>query len=116
MCERDSVCEVAVCEGDDGEHAGARSRVSEYECHGMVCECHGTWELERESATETATKEGQGPSSGRSCFGDRAGFAWQRARGSGRAAHEAAACSAARVKPGPETPAVDVANPATDKS
>jgi len=38
VCERDSVCEVAVCTGDDGGHAGARSRVSECECHGMLCE------------------------------------------------------------------------------
>jgi len=64
------------------------------ECHDMVCV--------RGMATTTAPdKEGQRPSSGRSCFGDCAGFARQRARGSGRAAHEAAACSAARVKPGP---------------
>ena len=62
-------------------------------------------------ATEMATNEGQGPGSGRSCFGNRAGFARQRARGSGCAAHEAASYSAARVKPGPETPAVDVADP-----
>ena len=54
----------------------------------------------------------QGPSSGHSCFGNRAGFTQQRARGSCRAAHEAAACSSARVKPGPETYAVDVADPA----
>ena len=94
MCERDSVCEVAVCKGDDGGHAGTRNSMPECECHGEVCERRGTWEFVRESATEMAT-DGQMPSSGRSCFGDRAGFARQRARGSGRAAHEAAACSAA---------------------
>jgi len=55
----------------------------------------------------TAT-DGQGTSSGRSYFGDRAGFARRRARGSGRAAHKTATCSLAGVKPGPETPAVDV--------
>ena len=113
VCERDSVCEVAVCKGDDGGHAGARSRMPE--CHDGVCEHRGTWELERESATKTATDR-QRPSSSRSYFEDRAGFARQRARGSGRAAHEAAACSPARVKPGPETPVVDVADPATDRS
>jgi len=56
----------------------------------------------------TTATDGQRPGSGCSCFGDRAGFAWQRARGSGCAAHEAAACTSVRVKPGPETPAVDV--------
>ena len=46
VSERPSVtaCEVAVCEGDDGGHAGARSRVSECECHGMVCERRDTQE------------------------------------------------------------------------
>jgi len=90
-----------VCERDDGRHAGTRNRMSECECHVEVCERRGTWEFVRESATEMATDEGQGPGSGRSCFGNRAGFARQRARGSGRAEHEAAACSPARVKPGP---------------
>ena len=46
-CERDSVCEDAVCEGDDGWHAGARSRVSESECNGEVCESRDTREFER---------------------------------------------------------------------
>ncbi len=63
-------------------------------------------------ATETAPDEGQGPSSGRSCFGDRAGFAQQRARGSCRASHEAATCASARVKSGPETPRWIQADPA----
>ena len=109
------MCEVAVCKGDDGGHAGARGRVAECECHGMVCERRDTQVCVGGMATKTAT-EGQRPSSGSSCIGNRAGFARQRARGSGRAAHEAAACSAAQVKPGPETPAVDVADPATDRS
>ncbi len=65
----------------------------------------------RESATETATDEGQRPSSGRSYFGDRAGFAQQRARGPCCASHEAATCAPAQVRSGPETPAVDVADP-----
>ena len=103
------MCEVAVREGDDGGHARTRSRVSECECHGEVCERRGTFV--RESATKTAT-DGQRPSSGRSYFEHHAGFARQRARGSSRAAHEAAMCAAAQVKPGPETPAVDVAYPA----
>ena len=62
--------------------------------------------------TTTATDEGQGSSSGRSCIGDRAGFARRRARGSCRAAHEAATCAPAGVKPGPETYAANVADPA----
>ena len=107
--ERDSVREVAVCKGDDGGHAGARSRMSE--CHDKVCECRDTQECVRGMETTSAT-EGQRLSSGRSCIENRAGFARQRARGSGRAAHEAAMCAAARVKPGPETYAVNVAHPA----
>ena len=63
---RDSVCEVAVCERDDGRHAGTRNRMSECECHVEVCERRGTWEFMRESATEMATDEGLGPGSGRS--------------------------------------------------
>jgi len=94
------VCEVAVREGDGGWYAGERSRISEWKCHVKVCERRGTWEFVRESAMKTAT-DGQRLSSGRSCIGNRAGFARQRARGSGRAVPEAAACSAARVKPGP---------------
>ena len=77
-----------------------------------VCKHRDTQECEREMATTTAPDEGQGPRSGRSCFGDRAGFAQQRARGSCRASHEASACTPARVKSGPETPALDVADPA----
>ena len=67
-------------------------------------------EFERENAMETttATVEGQRPSSGRSCNRNRAGFARRRARDSDRAWHEAATCSFAGVRPGPETPAVDV--------
>ena len=110
------MCEVAVCEGDDGGHAGARNRMSESECHGMVCERRNTQECVRGMETTTVTFEGQGPSSGRSCIGDRAGFAQWRARGSCRAAHEAATCALAGVKPDPETCAVNVADPATDKS
>ena len=116
LCVRGTACEVAVCEGDGGRHAGARDRMSESECNGVVCECRdmqvcvgGT------EAMETAT-EGQRPSGGRSCYGNRAGFARRRARGSCCAAHKAATCSVARVKPGPETHAVDVADPATDRS
>ena len=109
------MCEVAVCKGDDDRHAGTRNRMSRCECHVEVCERRGTWEFVRESATEMAT-DGQRPSSGRSCFGDRAGFIRQRARGSCRASHETAACASARMKPGPETPTVDVADPVTDRS
>ena len=58
------------------------------------------------------TIERQRPSSGCSCNGDHAGLAQQRASGSGRATHETPTCSAARVRPGPGTHAVDVADPA----
>ena len=97
-CVRDSVCEVAVREGDDGGHAGARSRVSEWKCPGMLCERRDTQECVGRMSMAT---ERHGPSSGRSYFENRAGFARRRVRGSCRAAHEAAASSAARVKPGP---------------
>ena len=104
-----------MCEGDDGGHAGTRSRVSRCECNDMVCERRATRECECVGgmATETTATDGQGPSSGRSCIGDRAGLAQQ--RGSDHAAHEAAMCSLAGVEPGPETPEVNVADPTTDK-
>ena len=83
----------------------------------MVCESRDTREFERVCGkeTETAPVKGQGPGSGRSFNGDRAGLAQQRACGPGRATHETPTCSAAGVKPGPETCAVNVADPATDK-
>ena len=99
------MCEVAVCEGDDRRYAGERNRIPMSECHGGVCERRDTQVCV--GGMETAT-EGQRPSSGRSYFGNRAGLAQRRARGLGRAAHETATCSLAGVKPGPETPAVDV--------
>ncbi len=104
------MCKRAIRKGDDGGHVRACSRVSQRECD-VVCERRDTQESVREVGTTTATG-GQGPSSGCSCFGDRAGLAQQRARGSCRASHETATCSAAGVKPGPGTPAVDVAYPA----
>ena len=98
------MCEVAVCEGDDGRHARACSRVSrgEYECNVVVCESRDTREFECEDGTETktATVEGQKPSSGGSFIGDRAGFTRQREGGPCRATHETPTCSAARVRPG----------------
>ena len=116
------MCEVAVCKGDVGGHARACSRVSrcEWEFNGEQSGrrntqvCVGRMEYERENAkeTKTATFERQGPSSGSSCNGDRAGLAQQRACGLCRATHETPTCSAARVRPGPETHAVDVADPA----
>ena len=57
--------------------------------------------------TKTAPDKGQGPCSGRSCFGNSAGFARQRTRGVCCASHKAATCAPTRVKSGPETPAVD---------
>ena len=62
--------------------------------------------------TETATVERQGPGSGCSFIGDRAGLAQQRACGPCRATHDTPTCSAAGVRPGPGMPAVDVADPA----
>ena len=62
--------------------------------------------------TTTATVEGQKPGSGGSFNWDRAGSTQQRTGGPCRATHEAPTCSAARVRPGPETRAVDVADPA----
>ena len=112
------MCEVAVCKGDVGGHARACSRVCQCECIGEVCKrrntqvCVGRMEFERESATTTATIERQRPSSGRSFNGDRAGFTRRRACGPCRATHETPTCSAAGVRPGPGTPAVDVADPA----
>ena len=41
---------------------------------------------------------------------------WHSSERAGRATHETPTCSAAGVKPGPETYAVNVADPATDKS
>ena len=78
----------------------------------MVCKCRDTQECVRRMATKTASDEGQRPSSGRSYFEDRAGLERQRARGLGRASHEAAACAAVRVKSGPETPRWIRADPA----
>ena len=105
-----------MCKGDVGGHARACSRVSrgEYECNVVVCESRDTREFECESGTETktATFEGQKLGSGGSFIGDRAGFTRQRTCGPCRATHETPTCSAARVRPGPETHAVDVADPA----
>ena len=101
------MCEVAICEGDDSGHARSCSRVSRCECNGKVSESRNTQVCVDRMETTTAT-DGQGPSSGRSCKGDRAGLAQQRERGSDRAWHETPTCSFAGVKPGPETPAVDV--------
>ena len=53
------MCEVAVCEGDDGRHAGARSRVSESECHGMVCERRDTQVCVGGVETTTASDKGR---------------------------------------------------------
>ena len=78
----------------------------------MVSESRDTRELERENAMETTATGERKPSSGCSCNGDRAGFARQRVGGPGRATHETPTCSAAGVRPGPGTPAVDVADPA----
>ena len=77
------MCEVAVCKGDVGGHARTCSRVSrgEYECNGVQSESRDMREFERVDwkETTTATFERQGPGSGFSCNGDRAGLAQQRA-------------------------------------
>jgi len=101
------VCEVAVCKGDDGGHAGTCSRISRCEFNGVQSERRDTQVCVDCMETTTAT-DGQEPSSGCSCNGDRAGFTRRRARDSDSAWHETPTCSAAGVKPGPETPAVDV--------
>ena len=110
------MCEVAVYKGDGGRHARACGRVSrgECECNGVQNESHDTRECERESGveTKTATVARQKPSSGGSCDWDHPGSARQRAGGLCRATYETPACSAARVRPGPGTHTVDVADPA----
>jgi len=58
------------------------------------------------------TVAGQKPGSGGSFIWDRAGSTRQRADGPCCATHETPTCSAARVRPGPEMHAVDVADPA----
>ena len=80
----------------------------------MQYESRDTREFKRESGmeTETATVARQKPGSGGSCNRDRAGSTRQRAGGPCRATDETPTCSAARVRPGPETHAVDVADPA----
>ena len=62
--------------------------------------------------TTTATVAGQMPGSGGSCIGDRPGSTRQRTGGPCCATGETPACTAAKVRPGPETHAVDVADPA----
>ena len=80
----------------------------------MQYESRDTREYECEDgvATATATVERQMPGSGGSSNWDRPGSAQQRAGGPCRATDETPTCSAARVGPGPETHAVDVADPA----
>ena len=112
VCEN-SVCEVAVCKGDGGGHARACGRVSrceyEWEFGGEQFESRDTRECECESRMETATATmaGQMPGSGGSSIRDRAGSTQQRAGGPCRATDETPACTAAKVRPGPETHAVD---------
>ena len=110
------MCEVAVYKGDVGGHARACGRVSqceyEWEFNGVQSGRRGTQVCENGMETETATVERQKPGSGGSFDWDRAGSARQRTDGPCRATHETPTCSAARVRPGPETHAVDVADPA----
>ena len=63
-------------------------------------------------ATATATVAEQMPGSGGSFIWDRAGSTRQRTGGPCRATDETPTSTAARVRPGPETHAVDVADPA----
>ena len=108
------MCEVAVCKGDVGGHARACSRISRCECesNGVQSGRRDTQVCVGRVETKTATVEGQKPGSGGSCNWDRAGFTRQRTDGPCRATHETPMCSAARVRPGPGTHAVDVADPA----
>ena len=117
MCgKKDSVCAVAVHTGDVGRYARACGRVSrceyECECDWVQYESRDTREFECKSCMETATVESQMPGSGSSCYRDRAGSTRQRTGGPCRATDETPACTAARMRPGPETHAVDVADPA----
>ena len=109
------MCEVTVCKGDDGGHARTCSRVSRCEFNGVQSERRNTQVCVDCMETTTASDKRQRPSSGCSYNGDRVGLAQQRARDPDRAWHETAMCSFAGVKPGPETCAVNVADPATDK-
>ena len=108
------MCEVAVCKGDVGGHARACSRVSRCECESKVVQSgrRNTQVCVDCIKMTTATVERQKPSSGCSFIGERAGFTQQQACGPCRATHETPTCSAARVRPGPGTPVVDVADPA----
>ena len=58
-CVRETACEVAVREGDDGRYAGTHNRMCEYECHGEVCKRRDTQECVRGMATTTAPDKGQ---------------------------------------------------------
>ena len=111
--EEESVCEVAVRKGDVGGHARACSRVSRGECESNVVQSgrRNTQVCVDCMKMTTATVERQKPSSGCSFIGDLAGFTQQRACGPCRATHETPTCSAVGVRPGPGTPAVDVADP-----
>ena len=62
--------------------------------------------------TKTETMAGQMPGSGGSSNWERPGSTRQRTGGPCRATDETPTSSAARVRPGPETHAVDVADPA----
>ena len=111
VCEN-SVCEVAVHTGDVGRHAGACGRVSqcgyEWKFGCVQIESRDTREYECEACMETATATvaGQMPGSGGSCIRDRPGSTRQRTGGPCRATYETPACTAAMVRPGPETHAV----------
>ena len=114
MCgEKDSVCEVAVYTGGVGRHARACGCVSrgEFEC-GVQSGRRDTQVYVGGVETATATVARQMPGSGGSCIWDHPGSARQRTDGPFHATDETPTCSAARVRPGPETHAVDVADPA----
>ena len=108
------MCEVTVCKGDGGRHARACSRVSWGEWNDVQYESRDTREFECKSCMETATATmaRQMPGSGSSCYRDRPRSTRQRMGGPCRATDEIPACTAAKVRPGPETHAVDVADPA----
>ena len=115
MYESDRVCEVAVHTVDVSRHVRSCGCVSRCEYEGSVrYESRGTREYECEACmeTETATVAGQMPGRGGSCYWDRPWSTRQRADGPCCATDETPTCSAARVRPGPETHAVDVADPA----
>ena len=78
-CVRGTACVRSLCKGDDGGHARTCSRISRCECDGMESELRNTQVCVDCMETKMASDNGQRPSSGCSCIGNRAGLARRRA-------------------------------------